>query len=249
MCLFEKANSMTSINFERNQILCSGLKDLPGDCKEGRILLITAGLDDLLEVEVPEMERVRSSAMESMTARRFLAARRVARGLFSKILGISPEKIALNLDAHGKPILANEDYYLSIAHSGETVAVAISQSEVGVDLERERKVDIPALARRFFSPEEAAFLDSNPAPAHFFRFWTCREAASKADGRGLGKLLGQTKVATACNAPGEPVHVTIGDELWNACHWPGPEGVHLALAFRKVPSLISWCDLRREGIL
>jgi phosphopantetheinyl transferase len=249
MCLFEKANDMTSINFERNQILCSGLEDLPGECKEGRILLVTAGLDELSEVDIPEMERMRASAMEPMTARRFLAARRVTRGLFSKILGISPEKIPLNLDANGKPILADEDYYLSIAHSGEMVAVAISQSEVGVDLERERKVDIQALARRFFSPEEAAFLESDPNLTHFFRLWTCREAASKADSRGLGKLLRQTKVATACNASGEPIHVTIGDELWIACHWPEHGGGHLALAFRKVPSLISWSDLRREVIL
>jgi 4'-phosphopantetheinyl transferase len=249
MCLFEKANGMTSINFARNQILFSELEDLPGKCQEGHILLITAGLDELSDVEVPEMERVRASTMEPMTARRFLAARRVTRGLFSKILGISPEKIPLNLDANGKPILANEEYYLSIAHSGETVTVAISQSEVGVDLETERKVDISALARRFFSPEEAAFLESNPSPVHFFRLWTCREAASKADGRGLGKLLGQIKVATACNATGEPIHVTIGDEMWNACHWSGPERVHLALAFRKLSTLISWCDLRRESMI
>ena len=240
---------MTSINFERIQILCSDPEDLPRDCKEGRILLITAGLDELTEVEVSYTERQRASAMEPMTARRFLAARRVTRAVFSRILGISAGKIPLNLDAHGKPFLDGSEYYLSIAHSGETVALAISQSEVGVDLEAERNVDIPALARRFFSPEEALFLESNPVPANFFRLWTCREAASKADGRGLGKLLSRTRVATDCDVVGEPIHVTIGDELWIACHWPEPDGVHLALAFRKLPSLISWCDLRQEGIL
>jgi len=240
---------MTSINFERNQILCSGMEGLPNSCGEGCVLLITAGLDDLSEVEVSKAELKRSFAMESMTARRFLAARRVARGMFSKFSGIPSQSIGLELDANGKPFLAGMDYHFSIAHSGETVAVALSRLEVGVDLETEREIDIPALARRFFSSEEAVFLTENPDPAHFFRLWTCREAAAKADGRGLAKLLGQTKVATEWNFSGQAIDVSIGDQSWIACHWPERGGLHLALAYRKLPSLISWCDLRSEFIL
>lgn len=240
---------MTSINFQRNQILCSGPEGLPDSCEEGVILLITAGLGDLAGVEVSEAERKRASLMEGMTACRFLAARRLVRGTVSKLSGIPSVMIGLDLDSNGKPCLAGMDYHFSIAHSGKTVAVAVSRSEVGVDLESERQVDIPALARRFFSPEEAVFLGSHPERSHFFRLWTCREAAAKADGRGLGRLLGQIKVATGRNPSGEAIDVTIGAESWIASHWPEPDGVHLALAFRKLPTLISWCDLRREVIL
>ena len=248
MCLFEKANGMTSINFKEKQILCSGVEDLPESCNEGCILLITAGLGDLSGVELPGTERERASKMEGLTARRFLAGRRVVRAMFSKLSGIPTEKIALDLDANGKPFLDGRDYQFSVAHSGEMVAVAVSRSQIGVDLEIEREVDVLALAQRFFSPEEASILGRNLDPALFFRLWTCREAAAKADGRGLAKLLGQTRVAEEANSTGG-IDVTIGGESWIACHCRESARVHVALAFREQPSLISWSDLRREVIL
>jgi phosphopantetheinyl transferase len=249
MCLFEKANGMTSINFERNQILCRGLGDIPGFGDGHHILLVTAGLDILPEVSVAPTERDRTAVMEGMTARRFLAARRLIRGIFSKILGLPPENIGLTLDANGKPYLPGNNYYFSIAHSGETVAVAVSRFRVGVDLETERPVDVTALARRFFSQEESEFIGRNPSPAHFFRLWTCREAAVKADGRGLAKLLGMTTVLAGGDSADAKVKVRVGEERWTALHWPEPGRLHLAIAFKHPPLLISWCDLRREVIL
>lgn len=240
---------MTSINFERNQILCRGPGDLPVFGDRDRMLLVSGGLDVLPDVDVAAGERDRASGMESMTARRFLAARRLVRGIFSKILGLPSETIGLTLDANGKPYLPGNNYYFSIAHSGETVAVAVCRSRVGVDLETERPVDVTALARRFFSPEEAEFLARDPSPANFFRLWTCREAAVKADGRGLSKLLGMTSVLAGGAFPGCGIEVRVGDERWTALHWPEPGRLHLAIAFQKHPCLISWCDLRGEVIL
>lgn len=218
--------------------------DLPVECDAERILLMTAGLADLLEVTVSRGERDRATTMEKMTGTRFLAARRLTRAIFSKLLGINPDQIDLAVDENGKPFLPGKDFHLSIAHSGETVAVAISRSHVGLDLETERPVDGHALATRFFSPEEAVFLRDNPDPSLFFRFWTCREAAVKADGRGLSKLLGQIRVSTEGGSSDAGIGVTIGGERWTAHHWPDRDRLHLALAFRETPSLISWCDLR-----
>lgn len=222
--------------------------DLPESCNEGCILLITAGLGDLAGVELPATERERASKMEILTARRFLAARRVVRAMFSKLSGIPTEKINLDLDSNGKPFLDAMDYQFSMAHSGEMVAVAISRSPIGVDLEIEREVDVVTLAQRFFSPEEALILERNPDPTLFFRLWTCREAAIKADGRGLAKLLGQTKVDEEANSAGG-IDVTIGGESWIACHCRESARVHVAMAFREHPSLINWSDLRREVIV
>jgi 4'-phosphopantetheinyl transferase len=215
----------------------------------GRVLLLTAGLDDLGGVPVSDAERERAAVNESMTARRFLAARRLVRGIFARLLDIKPENVMLAIGTNGKPFLAGKDHHFSIAHSGETVAVAVSRSEVGVDLETERQVDAPALARRFFSREEVAFLTANPDPGNFFRLWTCREAAVKADGRGLSSLLGKTSVATERRWAEGGIEVMIGEERWIACHRSEPGRLHLALAFRKPPALISWCDLRGEVIL
>jgi phosphopantetheinyl transferase len=237
------------MNFQRNQILCNGTGGLPGSCEEGRILLITTGLDDLPDVTVAAGELARAALMEQTTARRFLAARRVVRGIFSNILGVHPENIELTPDSNGKPSLVGNNHHFSIAHSGERVAVAVSRSRVGVDLETERTVDTRALARRFFSPQEGEYILWNPAPEHFFRLWTCREAAVKADGRGLSKLLGMTAVSIhGANSSGES-EVTIGGERWFSRHWNEPERLHVALAYQKHPDLISWCDLHGEVIV
>lgn len=240
---------MTSNNFERRQILSNGLDAFPESLDGNSVLLITSGLDDLSEIVPSPSECRRAETMEHDSSRRFLAARRVTRGMFSKLMGIAPDTIVVEIDVNGKPYIRGVDYHFSIAHSGEIVAVAFSRSLVGVDLEIERPVDIPSLARRFFSPEEAEFLRMHPDPAHFFRLWTCREAAVKADGRGLGKLLRQTRVSMEMDPVNETADVMIGDMLWMARHFSDPNQMHLALSFRQAPSLISWCDLRREVIL
>jgi 4'-phosphopantetheinyl transferase len=240
---------MTSINFERRQILCCGLEALPESLDCNSILLITAGLDDLPEIVLSARECRRAETMETVSSRRFLAARRVLRGMFSKLLGIAPDSITVEVDDNGKPFIPGTDHHFSIAHSEERVAVAFSRLPVGVDLEGERPVDISSLARRFFSREEAEFLRMHPEPAHFFRLWTCREAAVKADGRGLGKLLGQTRISMEMDSVKETTDVMIGDMLWMARHFIDPDQMHLALSFQQPPSLISWCDLRGEVIL
>ena len=192
--------------------------------------------------------------------RRFLAGRRLLRETLSAWLGISPALIDLRKGVCGKPYLGDDpSLHFSISHSGEMVLAAFSRSLVGADLERERPVDAVALARRFFSAEEATlFADSlSPDQEQFFRLWTCREAAIKGDGRGMGALLGSTRVilpsssSLASSASGssgsfaaESEAVLIGDEHWCVIPWRLSGHYHAAIAFLKPPSLIRWHDLR-----
>jgi 4'-phosphopantetheinyl transferase len=239
---------MTSINFLKKQILSKVGERLPDRCDDGQILLVTAGLSDFQQVLVSDEEHRRSAIMEAMTSRRFLAARRLTRAMFSRLLGLDPDQVEIGIDQHGKPYLPNREYHFSIAHSGGSVAVAISRSEIGLDLEPQRSLDHLALAKRFFSPEEASWLERNSDPSQFFRLWTCREAAVKADGRGLAQLLGQMSVLATPPDEVGCTRVCIGTREWSAWHLVDSSRLHLALAFPRLPSLISWCDLRREGI-
>lgn len=239
---------MTSINFLKKQILSKVGEGLPERCDDDQILLVTAGLSDLTQVLVSEEEHRRSEIMEEMTSRRFLASRRLTRAMFSRLLGLDPNEFDIGIDQHGKPYLPDREYHFSIAHSGEIVAVAVSRFEIGVDLEPERSLDHLALAKRFFSSEEASWIERHSDPSHFFRLWTCREAAVKADGRGLAQLLGQTSVLATPPDEMGCTRVCIGTREWSAWHLVDSSRLHLALAFPRPPSLISWCDLRREGI-
>jgi len=239
---------MTSIYFLKKQILSKVVEGLPDRCDDGQILLVTAGLSDFQQVLVSDEEHRRSEMMEAMTSRRFLAARRLTRAMFSRLLGLDPDKVEIGIDQHGKPYLHNREYHFSIAHSGESVAVAISRSEIGLDLEPQRSLDHLGLAKRFFSPEEASWLERHSDPSQFFRLWTCREAAVKADGRGLAQLLGQMSVLATPPDEMGCTRVCIGTREWRAWHLVDSSRLHLALVFPRLPSLISWCDLRREVI-
>ena len=118
--------------------------------------------------------------------------------------------------------------------------VAISPERIGVDLEFERSLDQESLADRFFSAEEVGLLRKEKKKSLFFKLWTSREAAIKADGRGLGKLLSSTKVTLS----EEGVTVSVGDALWSVNHRIIDQQCHVAVASRHRPSLIRWCDLR-----
>lgn len=225
--------------------LFSVIRNVPESLPEGGIIMISGGLDVLDRGVLSPQEADRANEISSPDARaRFVAARRIVRSTLSKWRAVSPSELEIIPDEHGKPFLtANDPIHFSITHSSDRVAVAFSRNRVGLDLERVREVDAPALASRFFSPEEAERFDGSTNPDLFFKLWTCREAAIKGDGRGLSKLLGITRVTGMGEGDISSVQIQIGPVSWDAIHWKIRGEIHGALAFQSKPTLISWCDL------
>ena len=79
----------------------------------------------------------------------------------------------------GKPHFKNSPLFFSISHSENVVAVAISEREVGVDVEKLRNVR-KGVANRFFTGSEAEYAGSDAE--RFFEIWTKKEAYAKAKG-------------------------------------------------------------------
>lgn len=97
----------------------------------------------------------------------------------------------------GKPYFPDAaETRFSVSHSGAFWVCAVAAFEVGVDLQRH--VDCPAgrIARRFFHPDEADWLEAHPD--RFFDVWTAKEAYVKFTGRGIGEQFG----AFSCIADG-----------------------------------------------
>ncbi|MDO4978862.1 MAG: 4'-phosphopantetheinyl transferase superfamily protein [Candidatus Saccharibacteria bacterium] len=84
---------------------------------------------------------------------------------------------------YGKPYLKGNPVFFSISHSGPYTICAISDQEIGIDLEenviRDRIVD------RFFTTKEQDSVKNNPDS--FAEIWTLKEAYSKYLGTGLSK--------------------------------------------------------------
>lgn len=84
-------------------------------------------------------------------------------------------------DNNGKPIIINRKLEISISHSGEYVAVAISKKPVGVDIQEMRNVDLDARKLVFDEQDEKLFQESTNQVDMFYSLWVSKEAKFKMD--------------------------------------------------------------------
>ena len=91
------------------------------------------------------------------------------------------------LTPRGKPrYSAFPDLHFSISHSGELWLCAVGDRPLGLDVQRiltARRAE--SIARRFFHPEERAFLAAAGDPDAFFTVWTAKESYVKYTGQGI----------------------------------------------------------------
>ncbi|MFN2361035.1 MAG: 4'-phosphopantetheinyl transferase superfamily protein [Marinobacter sp.] len=100
----------------------------------------------------------------------------------------------------GRPVCSDNPpgWYLSLSHSHGLSACAVSATNgVGLDIEpRNRHPHWQKVVRRWFTPDEQAWLLSSDYCEDFLKVWTLKEAWLKATGRGIAGNL-QTLEVTA----------------------------------------------------
>ncbi len=159
--------------------------------------------DDLSPDELARCERIR----QPLLARRFVVGRSIVRQILAECIGCCPQRVPIEYDAAGKPVLPKDcGWYFNVSHSGERAIVGVTRSgPIGVDIERIREgFAVEPIARRFFSPREVADLLSLPPdarPTAFFRCWTRKEAFVKAVGLGLSYPLDEFDVTLLPHDP------------------------------------------------
>ena len=83
----------------------------------------------------------------------------------------------------GKPYVANADnVFFNISHSGDYLAVAVADCQVGVDIEKRKNANI-GIAKRFFTEEEFDYISFDNDK--FFEIWTLKESYVKYLGCGI----------------------------------------------------------------
>ena len=90
--------------------------------------------------------------------------------------------IELGADEFGKPFLANFPQKLSISHSGEMVAVMLSQFDCGMDIQL-MKPNIERVAHKFISDAEWQFIHPDTRFEQMYLVWCCKEALYKYYGK------------------------------------------------------------------
>ncbi|MCE3294305.1 MAG: cereulide biosynthesis operon crsT, crsX, grsA and grsB s [Crocinitomicaceae bacterium] len=101
---------------------------------------------------------------------------------------------AISYSVYGKPFIPGAPFF-NLSHSGDYVVLAISENEVGVDIEFMGEVAYDELSK-FFTPAEQELIRSSVHPRYeFYRIWTAKEALLKCTGKGLGLPLDSFCVA------------------------------------------------------
>jgi phosphopantetheinyl transferase (holo-ACP synthase) len=131
-----------------------------------------------------------------------------------------------------KPYFCREDGsrdtampYFNISHSGKYVGCALSWSEVGFDIQQQRKPQ-QAVLNRVFSEEERNSIMAGENPALTFAgLWAEKEAAVKLDGRGIAALLTRRDaglIHREDSSDVEKVHILSGfidgEYAWSAAY-------------------------------
>jgi 4'-phosphopantetheinyl transferase len=176
------------------------------------------------------LERERHTAYRQQAdRRRFLTGRVLAKTVVADLLGVAATAVRLDASCpdcdkqHGRPRVPGAELALSISHSGERIGLAVTPGpDVGLDVEAGRHHTEDSLISYVLNDTELAALDRLEPSARgdaFLTYWTRKEAAMKATGRGLRIPLRSLTMSE----PG--IHARL---LASADGTPAPESTRMA---------------------
>ena len=103
---------------------------------------------------------------------------------------ISKDEIQIIRAPNGKPYIKDGDLHFNLSYSEEIYIIAISNHEVGVDVEKlSTAVNIDLIVKKYFSEEEKKYMNVGKNKylriRRFYELWTRREAFVKYLGTGI----------------------------------------------------------------
>ena len=99
--------------------------------------------------------------------------------------------LSYNKNMWGAPYFPGNPIYFNWSHSGQYVALAVSECPVGIDIQQRKKYKL-SVAQKYFPEEIYRKLKEEKGERQeilFFRYWTLLEAWLKARGTGFHEFL------------------------------------------------------------
>ena len=125
-------------------------------------------------------------------ALRRLLGEALVRFALKKYWNLTSEDYRIDRGEKGKPFIVGvENVFFNISHSGDYVVCAVSDREIGIDIEKRAKARME-VAGRFFHGEEVAQLkmsEEDKQDQLFFNYWSVKESFLKYIGTGLTRPL------------------------------------------------------------
>lgn len=131
-----------------------------------------------------------NSCKPRMNKTNSLAGEVLARRMLAKELGLSPEVLSIQRSEKGKPYLEDaQGLYYNISHSGDYVICAISDSEIGIDIQKTLTLKT-SLEKNILSTsefEEAKGLEGLKREEYLTKIWCRKESYYKYLGSGIDR--------------------------------------------------------------
>ena len=138
-----------------------------------------------------ERELERSHSYQNDTDKfRFIVTRALLRILLGQYMGRNPVEIKFETGHNGKPYVHlgnNTGIHFNVSHSGDLALIAVSNLEVGVDVEKtDDNFIFTQMLQQYFSIAQRYFINNSEDPrANFYQLWTRKEALIKGAGNGV----------------------------------------------------------------
>ena len=176
----------------------------------------TSLLDSFLAVMHPEEIERAKRYFFTKDKNRHIVCHGALRIILGQYLNTPPLLLVFGTGMNGKPFVENSNavnIQFNISHSGDYILIAISNDEVGVDIEMIREeFDYSDIIGEYFSTAEINFIKQNNSAERFFMFWTRKEALLKATAKGLDDDL-----KLVCSMDG--THAISGNTISTINNW------------------------------
>ena len=99
-------------------------------------------------------------------------------------------------EKYGKAYISNYDnIHFNLSHSGRIVLCAISDMEIGVDVEYvDSKIDLDIAKQYFYNREYETIMNSDTPSDEFFKYWVLKESYMKYTGLGMNLELDRFEI-------------------------------------------------------
>jgi 4'-phosphopantetheinyl transferase len=132
----------------------------------------------------------------------------------------------------GRPALADGGPHFSLSHSGDLVGIAVSQVQVGLDVERDQNHCMCEMARYMHTDDQTRVTPLPEPERHeaVLRWWVRTEAVLKCRGDGIGHGLGTFAVLESSGDAGSRLVCARPDDRYALRQLSVPAGFQAAVA-------------------
>ncbi|XBX10006.1 4'-phosphopantetheinyl transferase superfamily protein [Enterocloster clostridioformis] len=144
--------------------------------------------DELLKY-ISDERKLRISKLKKDDKKRCMLAELLIKKVAHDKLNLPVNSINIHTGIYGKPFISSTfGFDFNLSHSGRYIVIAVSNEQVGIDIEKRMCIDFK-IAQRFYSEGELKAVTSLPSYSEklskFFQIWTLKESYIKALGYGL----------------------------------------------------------------